>query len=257
MSIRSLLFVSALLVPGVSVGTAASPEENVIVTGKVTDRNGDPITKCEVFFNRETWITDESIRAECDASGTYLIAVPKGHYNSVYICDEDKYGKTALEFWGWNLDIEEDRVLDVTFDKLEVYSLAVWNSNGGSDTVFASFRPMSVEKLQNPAVYPIDELGRDATVFDITPSLEMSGVTAEIDSAPVAVKSLQWIYEKQNKCDGGRSGSCYMRVAIIQLERPVLMEGTHLVRIKITDHETAAIGEAVTEFSSNRVGYGF
>ena len=185
MSIIPLLFVLALLVPGVGVGTAASPEENVIVTGKVTDRNGDPITKCEVFFNRETWITDESIRAECDASGTYLIAVPKGHYNSVYICDEDKYGKTALEFWGWNLDIEEERVLDVTFDKLEVYSLAVWNSNGG------------------------------------------------------------------------RSGSCYMRVAIIQLERPVLMEGTHLVRIKITDHETGAIGEAVTKFSSNRAGYGF
>lgn len=243
----------------VSSGAAsAQATDTVVVTGKVTDRDGKPITKCDIFFNKEKWITDSSINAKCDASGSYRIEIPKGHYNSIYICDEDKYGKTALEFWGWNLDFHKNRTLDAAFDKLEVFSLAAWNSNGGANSIFASFRPMSVEKTKSPKIHILEKLGPEATVFDITPNIDMNSVTAKVDGIPVKVKSLQWIYEQSDSCTGiAQSGFCYMPVAIIQLARPTLEEGTHLLRIRIMDKDTGAMGEGVTEFTSNKAGFGF
>lgn len=239
-------------------GGAVAGEDMITISGKVTDRNGEAIPKCEIFFNQETWITDNSFTASCDGEGNYSIDIPKGHYNSIYICDEDKYAKTALEFWGWNINFNEDQVFDASFDKLEVYSLAAWNSNGGANTIFASFRPMSVEKLTAPGIYPEPNLGDDATVLDIRPVMDINSITATLDGATLEVKSLQWIYEKSNSCNGvAESGSCYMPVAIIQLERPTMNEGRHILRVVVRDSETGAMGEGATEFTSNSAGYGF
>ena len=81
-------------------GVLQASDDKITISGTVTNKDGVPVDKCDVFFNADAWTTKNSIHVVCDESGKYTATLPPGHYNSVYICDEEKYGKTALEFWG-------------------------------------------------------------------------------------------------------------------------------------------------------------
>lgn len=243
---------------GTALTATATAGAKISITGTVTNGSGTPVSKCDVFFNKDKWITDESVHVTCDENGRYQAEIEPGRYNSFYVCDEEEYGKTKLEFWGWNLNLTESQTLDAPFDALEVYSLATWASNGGSNSIFASFRPMSLKK---PRFYQKQVDDRSLVIFDILPSIDASSISASLDGVPIELIGYSWAYEKVGGCSGIpdelKGAGCHMPMIIAQFKKPKLKSGQHALRVRLTDSENGQMGEALTHFTSNNSGLGF
>ncbi len=232
---------------------------NITIQGMITDRNGQPVQSCDVYFNKEMWTGDHSVHVNCDKNGHYKAEIEAGHYNSIYVCDGEKYAKTALEFWGWNLDLHESQTINAAFDTIEVFSLSSWASNGGSNSIFASFRPM---RLKTPSYKTAQLNGKPIAVRDITPSLEADSIRGFIDGQPLELRSYSWSYEKLNSCknfpdDLNKENGCYMPMVIAQFEKPKMAQGLHMLRVRLSDAKTGNIGEGITSFTSDASGFGF
>lgn len=249
---------------------SASAKQTITITGSVVDGSGNPVTKCDVFFNQQKWISKDSVHAKCDAKGNYRAEIEPGLYNSIYICDEDKYAKTALEFWGWNLNLTESQVIDAAFDTIEVYSLNTWASNGGSNSMFASFRPMLLQnasaeqkmQLADNNFRYVQSQGKRLAVLDLTPNLNLELIKAWVDGQAIELLDYFWSYEKIDNCSSFPKGydvsaGCYMPMIIAQFRKPKLRSGQHRLTVRITDQDSGQIGEGITDFSSNDSGYGF
>ena len=104
--------------------TMAEANQKITISGQVTDKTGNPVEQCDVFFNAKGWIDEDSVHVQCDANGNYIAEIDPGRYNSVYVCDEELYGKTKLEFWAWNVILEKSQTRNAQFDTVEVYSLS-------------------------------------------------------------------------------------------------------------------------------------
>jgi hypothetical protein len=196
---------------------------------------------------------------QCDENGRYSDKIEKGLYNYIYICDEEKYGKTALEFWGWNLNLTESQTIDAAFDTIEVYSLSTWASNGGSNSIFTSFRPMRLKEVKYRNQEINDEI---VAILDITPTINSNSINGFIDNQPIELVNYNWTYEKVNSCNGfpkdvDISNGCYMPMIIAQFKKPKLASGQHTLKVKLIDLMTKNIGEGITHFVSNKSGYGF
>lgn len=256
----------------VSFPAVAAPSTNasIVIEGTVRDGKGQPVTKCDVFFNKEKWITDDSVHVTCNEKGQYRAEIAPGHYNSLYICDEDKYARTALEFWGWNLTLTESQVIDAAFDTIEVYSLSTWVSNGGSNSLFASFRPMLLQnasmeqKMQlTPANWTRKTVnGKALQVLDVSPELTHGTIAGFIDGSPITLVDFFWSYEKFDQCGGLPDGfdpdaGCYMPMVIAQFAKPKLSPGQHTLKVRLTDQPSGQMGEGITHFFANQAGYGF
>ena len=247
------------LIVAVVVFFSSFVNASITIEGTVTDRDGNPVSKCDVFINSQKWTADHDYHVQCDSQGHYEVEVEEGHYNSIYICDEDKYGKTALEFWGWNLDLYESQTINATFDTLEVYSLTTWASNGGSNSVFASFRPMSLKQpeFRNEIV---DE--KAIAILDITPNIDSSSILGFIDGTELELLQINWAFERVDSCNNfpdniDTSGGCYMPMIVAQFRKPELGEGQHVLKVRLVDYQTKGVGEGITHFHSNRMGFGF
>jgi len=215
--------------------------------------SGEPCDSCYVAVKHPGF--DDLAAARTDAGGRYEISLPQGLYNAVAIYD-DRYGSETLEFWAWNADLGEDLELDAVIDRLEVYNLAVWNSKGGAPSLFVSFRPMSLDRFLAGGEVLEAELQGDVTrVREIAPSLDAEHIQVTVDGRPVAIESLQWYYEFY--ADPVTSQREALRVCLLQVERPVLDSGRHVVLVSITDCETGSTGQAATYFRSNEEGFGF
>lgn len=251
-----------LVVLGVLLPCAVLAQPMVTISGQVTDRQGQPVSHCDVIFNPSSWIGDDSLYFKCDAEGRYLAEIPAGHYNSMYSLDLPEYGKTQLEFWGWNLQFVQDEVIDIAFDTIEVYSLSVWASNGGSQSIFAAFRPMHLASALEPKIFNQTIAGKEKAIFDITPELDAQSIEGSIDGQPIELLSHHWVYERLNSCNNvpktlNTENGCFMPMIVAQFVRPKLEEGKHLLRVRLTDRATGEIGEGITHFVSNQKGLGF
>ncbi len=234
----------------------------ITITGTVTDKQGKPVSKCDVFFNKQEWINDDSTHVTCDENGNYSATIEAGEYNSMYVCDEDLYGKSKLEFWGWNLTLTESQRIDAQFDTMEVYSLATWASNGGSNSLFASFRPMSLAKAKKPQYKQVQQNGKTIAIFDISPAIADNSIVGFIDDKPLELLGYSWAYEKVSSCNGApkninTDNGCFMPMIIAQIKKPELSAGQHTLKIDLTDGETGDFGQGITHFTSNSKGLGF
>lgn len=259
---RALTFISILF--------SCSTQAGITINGTVTDRDGNPVTKCDVFFNEQKWITKDSVHATCNDKGEYQAEIDPGLYNSIYICDEEKYAKTALEFWGWNLNLQESQTIDAAFDTIEVYSLTTWASNGGSLTQFASFRPM---RLQNSSAtqkmtlveanfYNKEVQGKNIAVLDVAPSMTAESIVATVDDQPLELLDYFWTYEKIDTCSMfpeniDTQQGCYMPMIIAQFKKLKMDAKQHTLKVRVIDSENGEIGEGITHFTPNESGYGF
>lgn len=234
----------------------------ITITGQVTDKNGLPVKKCDVFFNANAWIDDNSIHVTCDKSGNYSAEIAPGLYNSVYVCDEELYGKTKLEYWGWNLTLDKSQRIDAQFDTMEVYSLATWASNGGSNSIFASFRPMSLTKAKNASYKEIQHNGKNVVLFDISPVINKSSIKGFVDEQPIQLLEFSWAYEKVANCGDlpanlNKDNGCYMPMIIAQFKKPKMDAGQHTLKINLVDAVNGDFGQGITHFTSNVKGLGF
>ncbi len=233
---------------------------SITIEGVVSDKHGKPVKECDVFFNKNAWIDEDSVHVMCDPNGFYSAVIEPGHYNSVYVCDEKLYGKSKLEFWGWNLHFTESQTLNAQFDKMEVFSLATWASNGGSNSLFASFRPMSLDRAKQPIFRDITHNEEKITLFDILPTIDVNSIHGFVDGKPIRLLNYSWTYEKVERCgskqDVGESG-CYMPMIVAQFSKPVLSKGMHTLKINVIDSENGDFGQGITHFMTNDEGLGF
>lgn len=253
---NALLITALLLTPlpaGVPGSAGRPTADTVTVSGTVAYADGSPAADCRVLVLHPGF--EPLARTRCDDDGRYRLRLAPGSYNGIAILD-DGYGETTLEFWAWNVDASRDLTVDALIDRLEVYNLAVWNSKGGSQSFFVSFRPMSLDRVaeggQEPELRHVPGRGQVA-VIDLAPDLGPDDVEVLVDGEPTAVEMLQWYYHRIP----GDDGDTYMPVALVQAVRPPLDPGPHAVRVRVTDGATGSTGQAVTWFTSNEKGFGF
>ena len=242
----------ALVITAALVGSQGCTSQSTL-RGLVRYASGEPCDGCQVAVKHPSF--DDLATTRTDARGRYKIALPHGLYNAVAISD-DRYGTETLEFWAWNVDLSEDLRLDGVVDGLEVYNLAVWNSKGGAPSLFISFRPMSLDCFLAGVEVRDDQLGDDIIhVCEIAPSLDAEHVWITVDDQPVGIESFQWYYEFYVNPATFQQEA--LRTCLLQVERPALASGRHVVKVGITDCETGSTGQAVTYFRSNEEGFGF
>lgn len=79
--------------------------------------------------------------AKTDADGCFEIMLPERRYQQIFICDGN-YGRSRLEFYGWNLYLDKDTELKARFDKIEIFRMAVGVTP--ERTVIVDFVPMDI-----------------------------------------------------------------------------------------------------------------
>ena len=244
--------------PGPEAVLAGAPAtapaaDTVLVTGTATYLDGSPVIGCRVVVLHPGF--EPMAETRCDDAGRYELRLAPDRYNGIAILD-DGYGETTLEFWAWNVDVIRDLAIDALIDRAEVYDLSVWNSKGGSQSFFVSFRPMSLDRAAEgggeAVVRDVPGIG-EVAVVDLAPELTAGSVEVTVDGEPVPVELLQWYWHRIP----GDDGDVYMPMALVQAARPGLDAGVHRVRVRIVDEVTGATGAAVTWVTSNEKGLGF
>jgi hypothetical protein len=199
--------------------------EYAVISGRTTDFNDNPFPSA-VIFNISSFAGMEgAIGVWSDANGYYSIRLPKGEYNSIFV-DDNSYGKTSLESWGWKMLVDRDESHDFKIGNGEVYSLDVWANNGGSRSLFVYFRPMvlscaiqAMAQVNKPSIVVSN---KEYTLLEACPDITVESVSVEINGKKVANISLQKIIETTT--DGNA-----LPAYILQCERPLSMDKQTLV----------------------------
>jgi len=162
------------------------------LSGTITDFDGKPFRG---FVKVSPDSFEDNIGVWSDSHGSYEVELPARTYNSVLVVDES-YGEKTLECWVWHLIMDSDQVLDFRVGNSEVYNLSVWLNNGGGNSLFVSFRPMSLNLLQNAAEgVRINLCDKEFNAVEIAPDLGSEDIAVTVDGRELEVISLQRYYE--------------------------------------------------------------
>jgi len=142
----------------------------MILEGYVTDKNKSPVANAHIEVKGEDFITLFS--AESNESGYYKLDMPAGKYP--FLTAVKDYGVNYLEYWCQNITLQNDMSLDVSFDKLEIYGLHVFEVKGAGNSLMAYFRPMSLPKSRQGAQ---DIAPEDITIKVVIDNREMPVIT--------------------------------------------------------------------------------
>ncbi|MTI71229.1 MAG: hypothetical protein FH751_13345 [Firmicutes bacterium] len=107
------------------------------LTGKVKYANGDYVKKPVIS------VTGEDSLVVGDKLGNFEISI-HGNKDSIGVFEKN-YTKKTLESWLYNINILEDKHLDITIDKMEVYGIHMWK---GQNSDYIHFIPMSLTKAR-------------------------------------------------------------------------------------------------------------
>lgn len=142
----------------------------MILEGYVTDKNKSPVANAHIEVKGEDFITLFS--AESNESGYYKLDMPAGKYP--FLTAVKDYGVNYLEYWCQNITLQNNMSLDVSFDKLEIYGLHVFEVKGAGNSLMAYFRPMSLPKFRQGAQ---DIAPEDITIKVVIDNREMPVIT--------------------------------------------------------------------------------
>lgn len=142
----------------------------MILEGYVTDKNKSPVANALIEVKGEDFITLFS--AESNESGYYKLDMPAGKYP--FLTAVKDYGVNYLEYWCQNITLQNDMSLDVSFDKLEIYGLHVFEVKGAGNSLMAYFRPMSLPKFRQGVQ---DIAPEDITIKVVIDNREMPVIT--------------------------------------------------------------------------------
>lgn len=142
----------------------------MILEGYVTDKNKSPVANAHIEVKGGDFITLFS--AESNESGYYKLDMPAGKYP--FLTAVKDYGVNYLEYWCQNITLQNDMSLDVSFDKLEIYGLHVFEVKGAGNSLMAYFRPMSLPKFRQGVQ---DIAPEDITIKVVIDNREMPVIT--------------------------------------------------------------------------------
>lgn len=116
----------------------------MLLSGHTFDKHGAPLGGVDVEIKDDSFQTVYKTRS--DESGRYSMELPSGRYPFLIAVRE--YGVRYLEYWCNDIDLTQNRELDIRIDSLEVYGLNVFRIKGAYPALTVYFRPMSLIKYQ-------------------------------------------------------------------------------------------------------------
>lgn len=183
-------YLSILITLSIFLSTVAFAQENTVtLSGKVTDYNGNPIDSAVVLIKDQNF--KDVYTTFSDIDGNYSLEIEKGTYYGLASVRMQDYGKTKLEFWAWNLIVDNDMNLDIKYDKLEVYGVNVFRVQGAYPGYTIYFRPMALSRYF--------EENADQNNPDLAPEKENLDVQVYINDKPVIVNLVQKVKEFAGK----------------------------------------------------------
>lgn len=180
------IYISILITLSFYLSSVAFTQENTVtLSGKVTDFEGNPIDSAIVLIKDNDF--KDLYTTYSDAEGNYSIKVKKDTYYAMVSVRMQDYGKTKLEFWAWNLMVDNDMNLDIKYDKLEVYGVNVFRVQGAYPGYTIYFRPMALSRYL--------DANADQNNPDLAPEKENLDVQVYINNEPVQINLIQQVKE--------------------------------------------------------------
>ncbi len=182
------------------ISAYSQEREKFVITGKVTDFNGQPIDSATIRLKNRVF--EDIYETLSDLNGNYSLEVKKGDYYCLYAIKLSEYRVNRLEYWAWNVPVYEDLVINPQYDKMEIYGINVFEPQvTPHETYMLYFRPMSLSKtlkiaakqeVNNKAFQKAeraeDLLDKSDKLIDVSPdtitpdelTIEINGVKAKI-----------------------------------------------------------------------------
>lgn len=196
------------------------------ITGTLKDYSGAPLSNGEVILKNDNF--EDLVKVMTDSEGRFELKASSGTYNALYAVKD--YKTKFLEFWFWDLPLNQDLNLDIKIDGLEVYGIKAWRTYRGA-MVF--FRPMSLKRfkaLGNP----------DGTKpVLIAPDLKINDITVYLDGAQTKIWGINKVKEKAN------ASKSYMDAYLIHIDdkRELKKDGWQKLCIDLYDSQTEERGQ--------------
>src|SRR6056297_800227 len=183
-------YLSVLITLSIFLSSVAFAQENTVtLSGKVTDYDGNPIDSAVVLIKDQNFKDVYTTFSNID--GNYSLEVEKGTYYRLASVRMKDYGKTKLEFWVWNLMVDNDMNLDIKYDKLEVYGVNIFRVQGAYPGYTIYFRPMALSRYFENNIRQNNP--------DLAPEKENLEVKVFINDEPVHVNLVQGVKEFAGK----------------------------------------------------------
>lgn len=253
------LFLTGILCHGNSFAQTA--KDFVIISGRVTDFNGQPIENCSIFWQDASFECIEQVIS--DKEGRYSARIPKGKYQSMGAVKLSAHPRTAapglpeseqrLEFWAWNFIADRDSTLDIRYHRMEVYGLRVFQIPGAVPAYQIYVRPMSLTRFFHEKRPDSLELSQSVTsagaeAFDqkdeftlLAPPVDQLKATVWIDEEKVPVRMKQEIKEYFGT---GNWGNAYL-LTVDMPKNPSQDLPYHVFKVELTDLGNGDRGEAL------------
>lgn len=194
--------------------TAYAATDFVKIQGTVTDYHGNTIDSCTVLiYNPDFSIAYETTS---DAHGHYILdSIPKGRYAAIAAMRMNEYPRQLqvapnnmkLEFWAWNIIAENDIILNIRYDKLELYGTTAFLEYGGRQEMLIYTRPMSVTKVLAYQNFMDKADAEKNSIVTIEPQYMSFEVYA--DGKPLEIYSVQPL-TMQDKNNSAGNDICYL-----------------------------------------------
>ena len=179
-----------------------SESETIVISGKVTDFEGNPIDSAIVELFHADFSTAYSTYS--DENGNYkLTDVKKGKYLAMYVLRPKEYPRKnavpkeemRLEFWAWNVIADRDLEINPRYHRLELYGLNAFMPIGSGTGIWLYARPMSLGKLLEYDSEIYTDKSKIDEIVDINVYPEHFKAEAFVDDKPVPIKSIQKVVE--------------------------------------------------------------
>lgn len=224
---------------------AQTRQASVIISGQVTDFNGNAMAGASVFWQNESF--DDVCSATCDENGYYKISVPCGRHYCISAINMQEYPKSKelkvsspddmrLEFWGWNFIAEHDTTLNIRYHRMEAYGVNVFSIQGATPAYQIYVRPMSLTRT-------IEWTKNQTAEANLAPPADKLEVKVFIDGEEVDVLMKQAV--KEYFCDT-QTGTGFLISVNKPDVRPTRPYSTF--RIVLADLENGDKGEAIYHY---------
>ena len=192
----------------------------VKISGKVTDYKGKPIDSCTVLIYNPDFT--EAYETISDSQGDYVLdSIPKGRYAAIAAMRINEYPRLLqvaskdmkLEFRAWNVIADRDIILNIRYDKLELYGTTAFLEYGGRQELLIYTRPRSVTKVIAYQNFVNKSEAEKNSIVTVEPKYMTFDVYA--DGKPLEIYSIQPLTMK-NKDNSVGDDMCYL----LQVELP-------------------------------------
>ena len=183
-----IFFVLIAVVPLLGAEDKDDDPSMVTIRGRVSHFDGNPVDSALVEIKNDDFST--AYRTHTDDEGYYELTVKPDNYLALLSVRMDEYPRFSslpeeeqkLEFWAWNFIARSDTVIDIRYDRLEIYGLNAFRIYGATPGYTIYCRPMSLGLLHS---------GND----DLCPEPEDLDIDVDINGSPVNLNMVQKVRE--------------------------------------------------------------